>query len=68
MQSGDLVEEREHREDCDEHGVVDDGVIAAYCEGDHVPSQRHDEKSPLETRQSALEYGNKSTKQGNMVS
>lgn len=41
---GDQVEEREHREDRDEHVVVDDRRSALDC--DHVTDQSHTEQNP----------------------
>lgn len=44
----DEVEEREHREDGDEHHVVDNAWVAAICVSDHVADERHYEDSPEE--------------------
>lgn len=44
----DQVEERQHGEDGDEHGVVDDAGVAGKGIGDHVADKRHDEEGPEE--------------------
>lgn len=46
--AGDKEEEREHGEDGDEHGVVDDGWVAGEGFGDDVTHDRHDEEGPEE--------------------
>ena len=50
---GDEVEEREHRENCNEHAVVDDGWIAGFSIVDDVADQGHYEKRPEELQLSA---------------
>lgn len=43
---GKEIEEREHREYRDEHGVIDDGRVACECLVDHVSHKRHDQEGP----------------------
>lgn len=52
------VEERQHRENCDKHVVVDDGRVAREGGLDDVADKRHDEESPeeLERPQAQIEY------------
>lgn len=45
---GDEVEQGEHGEDGAEHGVVDDGGVAASGVGDHVADEGEDEEGPEE--------------------
>ena len=44
--AGDEEEEREHGEDGDEHGVVDDRGVAGEGFGDHVADEGQDEEGP----------------------
>lgn len=42
------IEKRQHREDCAEHVVVDDGRVPGECGCDDVSDQCHDKESPDE--------------------
>ena len=46
----DLVEEREHRENGNEHDVVNDRWVAAYGKCNHLADKRDDQKRPEELR------------------
>ena len=42
------VEQRQHRQDCDKHAVVDDGRISAKGIVNHVANEGHDQERPEE--------------------
>lgn len=55
------VEEGQHAEDCDKHGVVDDGGVAVKGVGDNVAHEGHYEESPkeLQPRSSVIGSGSR---------
>lgn len=51
---GNKVDERQHAENRDEHGIIDDRGVAGVCFCDHVADQRDNEKSPQELRSGSV--------------
>lgn len=51
---GNQVDEGQHAENRDEHGIIDDRRVTGVCFCDHVPDQGDDEESPQELRSGSV--------------